>query len=167
MRSGGCVSFFLPACVLVDGLCVSVCDMSTTHLILYHRMAHFSLYLISHSFYAFVLQMDYVSKVIDLMRLVRPGKDELVLQNMHYLEHNHPMRPHALALNEIIAETAGMLSLPLLDLCALVKDDGKHLRKGDYRHQTAENSLLVAEQIGRRRWSYFRTTVSTITPPVS
>lgn len=28
-------------------------------------------------------RVDYTSKVIELLRLVRPGKDELVLQNMH------------------------------------------------------------------------------------
>ena len=99
-------------------------------------------------------RMDYVSKVVELMRLARPGKDELVLQNMHYLGHGHAMRTHALVLNGIIADTARLLRLPLLDLCALVRDDDKHLRKGDYRHQTAQNSLLVARQIGLRNWTY-------------
>jgi hypothetical protein len=103
---------------------------------------------------------DYVSKVVELMRLVRPGKDELVLQTMHFLQRGHPMRVHAIELNEIIIETASILRLPVLDLQSLVSDDDKHLIKGDYRHQNAHNSLLVAEQIGLRNWSYFRSTVT-------
>jgi hypothetical protein len=101
-------------------------------------------------------RVDYVSKVAELMRLVRPGKDELVLQTMHYLQHGHEMRAHALELNAIIVDTAALLRLPVLDLCALVTDNDKHLRKGDYRHQTAENSLRVAQQIGLRNWSFYK-----------
>lgn len=99
---------------------------------------------------------DYVSQVVDLLRMARPGKDELVLQKMHYLERGHPFRPHAMALNRIIEQTASLLELPVLDLTAFVEDDGRHLRRGDFRHQTPQNSLLVAEQIGLRNWTYFR-----------
>eukprot|EP00603_Paraphysomonas_imperforata_P009362 CAMPEP_0114448004 /NCGR_PEP_ID=MMETSP0103-20121206/20081_1 /TAXON_ID=37642 ORGANISM="Paraphysomonas imperforata, Strain PA2" /NCGR_SAMPLE_ID=MMETSP0103 /ASSEMBLY_ACC=CAM_ASM_000201 /LENGTH=133 /DNA_ID=CAMNT_0001619965 /DNA_START=23 /DNA_END=420 /DNA_ORIENTATION=+ len=81
-------------------------------------------------------RMDYTSKVIELMRLMRPGKDELVLVKLHYLQHGHEMRRHALVLNEYIAETAGALQLPVLDLSALVNDDDRHLLPGDYRHQS-------------------------------
>jgi hypothetical protein len=101
-------------------------------------------------------RLDYMSKVIELMRLLRPKKDELVLQNMHYIQHLHELRPHVMVMNGIIEETAAVLNLPLLDLCALVQDNEKHLRKGDYRHQTPENSLMVANQIGLRNWSYRR-----------
>ena len=112
-------------------------------------------------------RLDYVSKVIELMRLLRPDRDELVLQKLHYLEPGHAMSPHAMVLNDIIAQTAGMLALPVLDLTALVQDDGKHLLKGDYRHQNAENSLLVAQQIGLRNWTYFRSSVSAVAVAVA
>ena len=100
--------------------------------------------------------MDYISKVIELMRLVRPGKDELVLQTLHYLQRGHQLREHALRMNDIIVETAGMLRLPLLNLCNLIEDNDEHLTKGDYRHQNAQNSIMVAKQIGLRNWSYYR-----------
>jgi hypothetical protein len=94
------------------------------------------------------------------MRLTHVGKDELVLTRLHYLQRGHEMRSHATALNHIISETAALLHLPVLDMSALVSDNDKHLLKGDYRHQNAATSLLVAKQISLRNWTYYTNTVS-------
>lgn len=98
-------------------------------------------------------QRNYTSLVLDLMLMMRPKKDHLVLQTQHKVsEAIRDRNTYVDLLNYQIRRTAGYLHLPVFDVRRFLGDNPKSYLQ-DYIHQNATTSLLLARQIVHEKWN--------------